>query len=131
MIPACNSLSDPARLMALHRLNLLDSEPEAGFDRITRLARQFLDAPVALVSLVDDKRQFFKAASGLGGAAGEARQTPLTHSFCQHVVITGQPLVVTNSILVGILRIQPSPPVEAMLAMAPPSLIIGRTSSVR
>jgi len=97
MIPACNSLGDPARLAALRRLNLLDSAPEAGFDRITRLARQFLDAPVALVSLVEDKRQFFKAASGLGGVAGETRQTPLTHSFCQHVVISGQPLVVADA----------------------------------
>ena len=92
-----NSLDDPARLQALRNLKLLDSEAEENFDRLTRLVRQFLHVPVALVSLVDDRRQFFKAAAGLGGWAGEARQTPLTHSFCQHVVTSGQSLVVADA----------------------------------
>ncbi len=56
-----------------------------------------LGAPICLVSLVDDRRQFFKAELGLGGAAGAARQTPLTHSFCQHVVTSGAPLVVDDA----------------------------------
>jgi PAS domain-containing protein len=91
------SLNDPARLNALRNLRLLDSDTEESFDRLTRLARQFLGVPVALVSLVDERRQFFKAASGLGGWAGQSRQTPLTHSFCQHVVASGQPLKVTDA----------------------------------
>ena len=94
---ARNSLTDPARLNALRNLKLLDSDTEESFDRLTRLVRQFLHVPVALVSLVDDRRQFFKAAAGLGGWAGEARETPLTHSFCQHVVTSGQPLVVPDA----------------------------------
>ena len=92
--PTPNSLADPARLAALNRLNLLDSPSEAGFDRLTRVAARVLGAPVCLVSLVDARRQFFKSAHGLGGPAGEARETPLTHSFCQHVVTSGAPLVV-------------------------------------
>jgi len=97
MNPEQNSLNDPARLHALRNLKLLDSAAEENFDRLTRLVRQFLGVPVSLVSLVDDRRQFFKAAAGLGGWAGEARETPLTHSFCQHVVTSGQPLVVADA----------------------------------
>ncbi len=92
-----NSLADPARLNALRNLRLLDSDAEESFDRLTRLVRQFLQVPVALVSLVDDRRQFFKAAAGLGGWAAKARETPLTHSFCQHVVTSGQPMVVADA----------------------------------
>ncbi len=90
-------LNDPGRLRALRHLRLLDSQPEVGFDRITRLAARVLGVPVCLVSLVDDRRQFFKSAHGLGGPVGEARQTPLTHSFCQHVVTSGAPLVVEDA----------------------------------
>ena len=90
-------LDHPDRLAALHRLRLLDSEAEANFDRFTRLASHLLKAPVALLSLVDDHRQFFKSASGLGGWAGEKRETPLTHSFCQHVVTSGANFVVEDA----------------------------------
>ncbi len=92
-----NSLGDPARLSALTDLKLLDSPGEAGFDRLTRLVQRFLLVPVSLVSFVDDRRQFFKSASGLGGWAGAARETKLTHSFCQHVVTSNQPLIVADA----------------------------------
>ncbi|MBI2813616.1 MAG: PAS domain S-box protein [Opitutae bacterium] len=95
--PPPKPLNDPARLAALRRLGLLDTPAEAGFDRLTRLAAKVLGAPTCLVSLVDDRRQFFKAAFGLSGPAGAARQTPLTHSFCQHVVASGAPLVVDDA----------------------------------
>ena len=78
-------------------MNLLDSAAEPGFDRLTRLVCLFLNVPVSLVSLVDDQRQFFKAACGLGGWAGEARETKLTHSFCQHVVTSGEQLIVSDA----------------------------------
>ncbi|HVF32981.1 MAG TPA: SpoIIE family protein phosphatase [Acidimicrobiales bacterium] len=85
-------LGDPARLAALSRTGLLDSEPSEGFDRLTRLATKVLHAPVSLVSLVDDRRQFFKSAIGL-----PVRETPLTHSFCQHVVRSGEAFVVADA----------------------------------
>ncbi len=91
------ALDDPRRLAALQRIQLMDTPPEPAFDRITRMASNLLDAPVALVSLVDDRRQFFKAMVGLAGPVAAARETPLTHSFCQHVVTSGQPLVVENA----------------------------------
>ena len=87
-------LGDPGRLGALHRTGLLDSAAEPGFDRLTRLAARILRTPISLVSLVDDHRQFFKSAEGLEPGV---RETPLTHSFCQHVVTTGKPLVVEDA----------------------------------
>ncbi len=73
------------RLDVLAATRLLDSDAEAAFDRLTRLASELLHAPVALVSLVDDRRQFFKSAFGLDEPWFSRRETPLSHSFCQHV----------------------------------------------
>jgi signal transduction histidine kinase/DNA-binding response OmpR family regulator len=95
MIPL--PLDHPDRLAALHRLRLLDSEAEVNFDRVSKLASRLLHAPVALLSLVDDHRQFFKSAIGLDGEVKEKRETPLTHSFCQHVVTSGANLVVEDA----------------------------------
>ncbi len=96
-------LRDPDRLTALRRTGLLDSPPEPAFDRLTRLASTVLKAPVALVSLVDDHRQFFKSGIGLGEPWASARQTPLTHSLCQHIIASGEPLVVADARVVPIL----------------------------
>lgn len=68
-------------------------EVDASFDRYARMVRRALDVPVALVSLVERDRQVFVGLDGLGGEAGEARQTPLTHSFCQWVVHDQAPVV--------------------------------------
>ena len=90
-------LTDPPRLAALASSELMDAEPDAAFDRFTRLASRLLPAPVALVSLVDDHRQFFKSAVGLPEPWATARETPLTHSFCQYAVTTAQPLIVSDA----------------------------------
>ncbi len=87
------ALDEEARLRALFRSGLLDTGADEGFDRLTRLASRLLHAPVSLVSLVDDRHQFFKSAHGLP----DVRQTPLSYSFCQHVVTSGQPFVVTDA----------------------------------
>jgi signal transduction histidine kinase len=92
-----NPLFDPVRLNDVYRLNQLDTPPEEAFDRLTRLAGRLLSVPIALVSLVDDKRQFFKSACGLPEPLATSRQTPLSHSFCQHVVASGLPLVVEDA----------------------------------
>ena len=90
-------LSAPDRLRALRRSGLMDSQAEEVFDRATRLAGRVLGVPVGLLSLVDDQRQFFKAQSGLEGWAAAQRGTPLSHSFCQHVVASDAPLVVRDA----------------------------------
>ena len=86
-----------ARLSALQRLGLLDTPPEAAFDRLTRVACRVLKTPIGLVSLVDQNRQFFKSCVGLPEPFATARQTPVSHSFCQHVVASGKPLIVENA----------------------------------
>jgi len=88
---------DPARLEALRRSGLLDSIPEEAFDRITRLASLLLRTRVALVSLVDSNRQFFKSSVGLAEPWAARRETPLSHCFCQHVVRSGVDLVVEDA----------------------------------
>jgi PAS domain S-box-containing protein len=91
------ALADPDRLAALRRSALLDTPAEAAFDRLTRLATSILGVPVSLVSLVDGDRQFFKSAVGLPEPWASRRETPLSYSFCQHVVREVMPLVVDDA----------------------------------
>jgi signal transduction histidine kinase len=95
--PTVRPLADPERLAALHETALLDSPAEGAFDRLTRLAARLLRAPIALVSLVDAERQFFKSCIGLPDPVAAARGTPLSHSFCQHAVERAQPLVIDDA----------------------------------
>lgn len=90
-------LTDPRRLASLAATNLMDSPHEEVFDRAVRLATQLTGRPVGLLSLVDGERQFFKAQVGLTGDVAKDRETPLSHSFCQHVVIDGAPLIVKDA----------------------------------
>ncbi|MEP7288755.1 MAG: EAL domain-containing protein [Chloroflexota bacterium] len=98
------ALNDPARLNALWQLDLLDTAPEPSFDRLTSLAARVLNVPVVLVSLVDEHRQFFKSCVGLGEPVATKRETPLTHSFCQYVVTSGSPLIITDACQDPLLR---------------------------
>ncbi len=85
------------RLAALRATGLIDSPPEEFFDKLTKLATDILHLPVALISLVDEKRQFFKSEAGLPPGAVRERETPLSQSFCQYVAALGEPLVVTDA----------------------------------
>lgn len=86
-----------SRLAALQRLGVLDTPVEASFDRLTRMACRLLRAPIGLVSLVDRDRQFFKSCVGLPEPIASERQTPISHSFCKHVVESGKPLIVEDA----------------------------------
>ncbi len=72
---------DAARLQALHELLILDTPPEQRFDRIARFAAEEFDMPMALISLVDENRQWFKARVGL-----DVCETPRDISFCGHAI---------------------------------------------
>jgi signal transduction histidine kinase len=85
------------RLAVLEATALLDTPAEEAFDQFTRLASTILQTPVALVSLVDRDRQFFKSSVGLPEPWASNRQTPLSHSFCKHVVSTSAPLSVSDA----------------------------------
>lgn len=82
-----------ARQLALQRLAVLDTPPDERFDRLTRLARRAFDAPVALVSLVDGDRQWFKSCLGL-----DVSETPRAISFCGHAILDSEPLVVPDAL---------------------------------
>ena len=70
------------RLEALHHTAMLDSESEQPFDYLVDLARYFFNVPIALVSLIDENRQWFKACVGLEGVTQTARDV----SFCTHAI---------------------------------------------
>ena len=80
------SISSTDRLSSLHNTGLLGSPPDPEFDRLTRIVTKVLRVPVALVSLVDHDHQYFKSCVGLPEPWATDRSTPLSHSFCQHVV---------------------------------------------
>ena len=90
-------VQDPARLEALRSTGLLDTRAEEEYDRLTRLAMNLLNAPVAQISLVDADRQFFKSAHGWDEPWASARETPLSHSICQHAVDAREPLVIEDA----------------------------------
>jgi diguanylate cyclase (GGDEF)-like protein len=75
-------LDEATRLDTLRALNILDSSPEERFDRLTRLAKRLFGVPIALVSLVDEDRQWFKSCQGLA-----ASETPRDISFCGHAIL--------------------------------------------
>ena len=90
-------LDDELRLNALLGLEILDAPVQRNFQLLTELASQLLDAPVSLITLVTDDRQFFVSSNGLVQPWAEERQTPLSHSFCQHVVNRNEPLIVNDA----------------------------------
>jgi diguanylate cyclase (GGDEF)-like protein len=80
------------RLGTLHALGLLDTPVEERFDRITRMAQRLFDAPIALISLVDENRQWFKSRQGF-----ESTETPRNVSFCGHAIHGEETMVVTDA----------------------------------
>ncbi|MGH1342870.1 MAG: sensor histidine kinase [Nannocystales bacterium] len=84
--------NESERLRRLRRYGILDTPPTPRFDRIVRLAGRLLDCPIALVSLVDEHRQWFKARVGL-----DASQTPRADAFCAHTIMGEDVLVVTDA----------------------------------
>lgn len=80
------------RLRTLDRYQVLDSQPEPQFDRIVTLAKRALRVPIALISLVDEERQWFKARDGLS-----VDQTPRSQAFCDHAIRRREVMVVEDA----------------------------------
>lgn len=95
--PRPSRVTDSRRLAALRATELLDTPPEEVFDRLSRLASAMLRAPVALVSLVDADRQFFKSCVGLPEPWASRRETPLSHSVCRLAVQSGDVVLVRDA----------------------------------
>ncbi len=83
---------EDVRIKALHSLNILDTPAEERFDRLTRLAKRMFGVPIALVSLVDENRQWFKSCDGL-----DASETPREISFCGHAILEDGLFVVNDA----------------------------------
>ncbi|GAA0193968.1 hypothetical protein GCM10009122_57120 [Fulvivirga kasyanovii] len=85
--------NEAERLAAVYRYNILDTEEEADFNDIVELASQLLDTPIALVTLLDEKRQWFKAKKGL-----TINETDRKLSFCAHAIHHGDVMVVEDAL---------------------------------
>lgn len=84
------------RLAALRAYDILDTPREAAFDDIVNLVARVFDAPIAVVNLIDEDRQWFKAEIGLG-----VRETPLDTSFCAHAILQQDRMVIPDATLDG------------------------------
>ena len=84
--------NEAARIDALHGLNL-DSAPEERFDRLTRLAKRLFNVPIALVTLVDKDRQWFKSCVGL-----DVSETSRDVSFCGHAILQNELMLVPDAL---------------------------------
>lgn len=85
-------LDETTRLMSLHSLRILDTEPEERFDRITRMAKQVFGVEICLISLVDSGRQWFKSKQGL-----DACETSRAISFCGHAILSDEIFLVCDA----------------------------------
>ncbi len=116
MIPPSLPVDEAPRLALLRSLELLDAAPEPALDAVTRLAAQLLDVPVALVSLVDEHRQWFLARHGLA-----LRETPRPVSFCAHAILGDGLFVVPDAAadprFAGNPLVHGTPPVRAYAGM--------------
>lgn len=91
-MPAPLPANEAERLQALRESGLLDTPPEKDFDDLAALAAQICGTPMALISLVDERRQWFKARVGLG-----ATETPRESAFCAHALVDPGILVVPDA----------------------------------
>ena len=88
----------PDRLAAVRATGLLDTGPEDNFDRLASLAAMLLDAPMAFVTLVDERRSFWKSAIGrIPAQVASGRGTRVEQSFCQHVIAAGAAVLVDDA----------------------------------
>ncbi len=86
--------NEPARLEALRQYEILDTDEEGAFDDLTRIAAYICQTPIAIISLVDKDRQWFKARLGLGPS-----ETSRDVAFCSHTILQGAPMVVPDALV--------------------------------
>ena len=88
-MPAPVPPDEGARLEALKRYGVLDTPPEPEFDDLATLAGALCRTPIALIALVDEHRQFYKAVVGL-----DSHGTPRDEAFCAHTILSDAPFIV-------------------------------------
>jgi GAF domain-containing protein len=92
VIEAAKPENEDARLLALARYKVLDTAPEQGYDDLTMIAANVCKTPIALISLIDEKRQWFKSRVGL-----EDSETPRWQAFCSHAILDDRTFVVPDT----------------------------------
>jgi GAF domain-containing protein len=85
--------NETQRLAALRDYHILDTAAEQAYDDITALAAYVCDVPIAMISLVDESRQWFKSKLGLN-----KRETPRDVAFCAHAILQSDPLIVRDAL---------------------------------
>lgn len=84
--------NEDVRVSTLRSLNILDTQPEERFDRLTRLAKRLFGVPIALISLVDTNRLWFKSSQGL-----ESTESARNTSFCGHAILGNEILIIPDT----------------------------------
>ena len=85
--------NEAERLAALHEYRILDTAAEQSYDDVTALAAQICEVPIAMISLVDESRQWFKSRLGLN-----EKETPRDVAFCAHAILQSEPLIVRDAL---------------------------------
>jgi len=85
---------EQARLATLKKYDILDTEPDAALDAMVQLASYICQTPFAAISLIDENRQWFKAATGL-----DATETPRDIAFCAHAILQDETMIVPDALL--------------------------------
>jgi GAF domain-containing protein len=96
MLPAPTPRNEEERLVELIGLNLLDTPMEADFDQVTERLTKLFKVPMALLTLIDKDRQWFKSQTGLPADLAEARSTSRDVSLCAHVIAKDEILIVRD-----------------------------------
>jgi signal transduction histidine kinase/DNA-binding response OmpR family regulator len=93
MLEAPVAANEADRIAAVRALNILDSSPDDRFDRVTRLATRIFDVPIAIISIIDENRQWFKSCLGLPNT-----EFPRSISFCAYTILGDDPFVIPDTL---------------------------------
>ena len=85
--------NDEERLKVLHQLNILDTPPEPRFDALTKEAVEKLHVPIAIISIIDKDREWFKSCQGL-----DTKEGPRNTSFCGHAMLASEMFIVEDTL---------------------------------